>query len=359
MIAELGHTVRFGAMELMRELERVAHEVGFAGLGITGAEPFPEVGETIQARRDAGQHAKLHFTYAAPERATDVGASVPWAVRLLVASMPYLPAAGSPQASISSSPSGRIARFAVGQPYARLRHGLSEMASVLAGSGYRTEILADDNRLVDRAAAVRAGVGWWGKNTMVLDPRHGPWLLLGSIATDAMLDRTDPMVRDCGTCEACVPACPTGALVAPGVLDARLCLAAWAQAPGDIPEEMRAPMGDRIYGCDDCLEACPPGARLLSEATRRRGRVDLRRLLEVSDVELLEDHGHFYIPRRDPDYIRRNALVAVGNVGSEDDLGVLAGFLSHPSPMLVRHAVWAIARIGGVIAEKVLEEHQR
>ena len=137
-------------------------------------------------------------------------------------------------------------------------------------AGHRAAVLCDDSRLVDRAAAVRAGVGWWGKSTMVLAPGHGPWLLLGSVVTDASLPPDTPMARDCGTCAACLPACPTGALVAPGVLDARRCLAALAQSPGAIPREFRRAMGDRLYGCDDCLEACPPGQRARLAARRRR-----------------------------------------------------------------------------------------
>jgi len=269
----------------------------------------------------------------------------------VAASMAYLPAAGSPGADPGS---GRIARFAVEEPYAQLRARLEALAALLIRAGHEAAVVADDNRLVDRAAAVRSGVGWWGKNTMVLDPKHGPWLLLGAVITDAELAPTPAMVRDCGTCSACLPACPTGALVAPGVLDARRCLAHWAQAPGDIPVALRAAMGDRIYGCDDCLEACPPGRQLLAAAGKDNGRVDLIELLGSSDRDLRIRFGHMYIPKRNVDYLRRNALVALGNTGTEDDITVLAGFLDHPNRMLQRHAIWAIDAIGGALAQSVL-----
>ena len=164
------------------------------------------------------------------------------------------------------------------------------------------------------------------------------------------------MMRDCGSCTACVPACPTGALVEPGILDARRCLAAVLQQPGDIPMDLRAAVGDRLYGCDECLVACPPGSRLLAEATESRGTVDPRWVLTAPASELLEAFGRFYIPGRDPRWLRRNALVVVGNTGSQDDLVLLAGYLSHPDRMLAEHARWAIGAIGGAVTSRILDQ---
>ncbi len=338
-------------MDLWAQLRRAATEAGLAGLGVTDTAPFPDVRATIHERRELGYAGRLKFTYRDPETATDIRRTYPWARALIVGSYPYLPEAGSPARGAGR---GRIARFAVGDPYRRLRAALDSVAGLVRETGHRAEVVADDNRLVDRAAAVRAGIGWWGKNTMVLDPKHGPWLLLGSVVTDAALQPTAPMRRDCGTCSACLPACPTGALVAPGVLDSRRCLAHWAQAPGDIPLEFRAAMGDRIYGCDDCLEACPPGRHLLGSATRAAGEVDLHELLALPDRALLERFGHMYLPKRDPIYLRRNALVALGNTGTDADVAALAGFLAHPSAMLRRHAAWALGRIGTGRATRAL-----
>jgi epoxyqueuosine reductase len=188
---------------------------------------------------------------------------------------------------------------------------------------------------------------------MVLSPKFGPWLLFGSVVTDAQLEPDQPMTRDCGTCSACLPACPTGALVAPGVLDARLCLAAWAQAPGIIPEPFRELMGDRLYGCDDCSEACPPGRPLLRRATKRRGRVDLEWLLRASDDRLLAAFGHWFIPRGQADVIRRNGLIAAGNSGREELARVVAPHTAHPNPMVAEHARWALHRLGGPVARAV------
>jgi epoxyqueuosine reductase len=274
-----------------------------------------------------------------------------------VGAWPYLPDGGHPGETVSGT--GRIARFATRNHYVGLRRALDGVAEQLRAAGHRAEVLVDDNRLVDRAAAVRAGVGWWGKNTMVLAPRFGPWLLLGTVVTDALLLATEAMQRDCGTCSACLPACPTGALVAPGVLDATRCLAYWSQTPGVIPAEFREAMGDRVYGCDDCLDACPPGGRLLEASAQRRGRVDLLALLASDDRTLLRAYGHFYVPRRQARYLRRNALVALGNAGGGGAALVAAGYLGHPDWLLRAHAAWALGRLGGPMARAALHQAKR
>lgn len=340
-------------MRLEQQLASVALERGATGFGICAVEPFTDVRRDLEARVRDGSHAELTFTYNDPARSTDVSRSFPWAHRLAVVGWPYVPRAGSPGPPESGS--GRIARFATEDFYIGLRNVLGELAEILSAAGHRAETLADDNRLVDRAAAVRAGVGWWGKSTMVLAPRAGPWLLIGSVVTDADLSVSEPMKRDCGTCTACIPACPTGALVAPGVLDARRCLARWAQAGGVIPREYRALMGDRLYGCDDCLDACPPGQRLLSEAVAPRGRVDLVALLDASDEELLRDFGHFYLPRRRPAILRRNALVALGNGGGPEHVPVVGSYLTDPDWVLRLHAAWALGALGGSVAHRELK----
>lgn len=328
----------------LAHLQRLAVASGLDRFGVASAEPFDEVRTTIEERRAAGLHGGLTFTYNQPQRSTDVRRSLPWANRLIVGGRAYLPEAGTSGEPLPGT--GRIARFAVEDSYEPLRSALAELAGHLARAGFRAELLVDDNRLVDRAAAVRAGVGWWGKNTMVLAPGQGPWMLLGSVATDADIAVTEPMLRDCGTCAACLPACPTGALVAPGVLDARRCLAAIAQLPGSIPVEFREAMGDRIYGCDDCLDACPPGERLADRAAEHRGRVDLRWLLEASDEELLAEFDRFYLPRRRPTVLRRNALVAAGNSGLAELASVVSPYLTHPDPVLAEHAGWAMEALG-------------
>ncbi len=306
----------------------------------------------MDRRAAGGWSGLLRFTYADPQTATDISRSFLWAARLVVGAVTYLPVAGNPGPARENH--GRVARFATSDHYEPLRRGLRSVRGVLQSAGYRAEVLMDDSRLVDRAAAVRAGIAWWGKSTMALSPRYGPWTLLGSVATEAELPTTLPMQRDCGTCVACIPACPTGALDQEGTLDATRCISYWAQMPGFIPRSIREAWGDRLYGCDACLDACPPGQRWLGLATGEAGRVDLVELLELTDDELRERFSHFYIPRNDPAHLRRNALVALGTCGSSEIVPIVAGYLRAGPAMLRSHAAWALGRIGGSAAVEAL-----
>jgi epoxyqueuosine reductase len=341
------------AERLADTLRKTGQDHGLVGFGVCTVDPFDEVRFEMDRRIDLGLAGRRRFTYTDPEVATAVGRSFPWAERLVVASVTYLPAAGSPGPAAANT--GRIARFATIDHYRPLRLGLAAVAEQLEAIGYRAEVLADDNRLVDRAAAVRAGVAWWGKSTMALAPGFGPWLLLGSVVTDAVLPVSPPMIRDCGTCVACIPACPTGALDEEGVLDATRCISYWAQTPGFIPHAIREAWGDRLYGCDDCLEACPPGSRLAEGAASTAGRVDLVDILERTDKELMAIYAHFYVPRRDARFLRRNALVALGHSGTGRAVPILTRYLESGTPVLRGHAAWSLARIGGDAARAALQ----
>ena len=332
-------------MDIAARLRALAGSQGLAGIGFCGVEPFAETRGDLEAAVASGRSGRLTFTFSDPSTASDVSRSFPWARSLIVAAHSYAADAGNPGRPKPGT--ARIARFAAADHYAPLRHALAAVASVMRTAGHRAEVLVDDNRLVDRAAAVRAGVGWWGKSSMVLVPGAGPWVLLGSVVTDAVLPSDAPMRRDCGTCSACIPACPTGAIVAPGVIDARRCLAHWAQAPGEIPAEFRTAMGDRLYGCDECLDACPPGYRAIGATDAASGRVALVPLLAMDDRRLRAAFARFYVPRNDVRYLRRNALVALGNSGSANSVGVVAGYAGHPDPLLRGHASWALGRLGG------------
>jgi epoxyqueuosine reductase len=326
-------------MGLVTELrDAVDPDVRF---GVTDFAPFPEVATAIRQRVDSGLHGGLGFTYGDPDGSANPLRHFPWASSIVVAAVPYL-AAGD---GVSPSPPRSVARFADGDRYERVRATLDAVTGVLRSNGYRTEQVYDDDRLVDRAVAVRAGVAWNGKSTMALTPGHGPWFLIGSVVTDADLDPSSPMVRDCGTCVACIPACPTDAIIAPGVLDASRCLAAVLQRPGPIPDELRVAVGARIYGCDECLVACPPGDRALKAVSHRDSRLEPADVLGLADNELSVIAAHWYVPKRNMRFVRRNALVALGNVGDESHVGILAGHLGHPDSLLRSHAAWALGQV--------------
>jgi epoxyqueuosine reductase len=331
-----------------------AAAAGLDAIGIASAGPFDDARERLVERKAAGLHGGMHFTYGQPARSTDPGRALAGAQALVVGARRYRrqpPARTRPPAAAA-----RVASYSWRDDYAALRRSLEEVTTPLVDAGYRTKVLVDDNALVDRAAAYRAGLGWFGKNSNVLVPAIGSWVILGSVVTDAPLPPDAAPVADgCGPCTRCLGACPTGALVEPGVLDARRCLAWLLQAPGSFPVEFRAALGDRIYGCDDCQEVCPPNI-----AAERRSPppaagecdeawVEVVSLLEMDDDALLGRFGRWYIARRDPRYLRRNALVVLGNVGdgaAPDVERVLVAALGSGDELLHEHAAWAARRLG-------------
>jgi epoxyqueuosine reductase len=348
---------------LARDVVDLGTSAGLSAVGIAGAAPFTDTRATLEARREAGLHGGMQFTYRNPARSTDPDRILSGARSLVVGARGYLRQDPAPDpahpAGGSVRPTGSIARYARHDHYRALRAALDRIADHLVAEGRRARVVVDDNALVDRAAAQRAGLGWFGRNTLLLLPGLGSWSVLGSVVTDAPLDPTPPRgptepAEGCGTCRRCVTACPTGALVEDGVLDAGRCLAWLAQAPGTFPLEFREALADRIYGCDDCQQVCP-----VNRTGERRhvppdpeadsaAEVDLLDLLAASDADLLADHGRWYIAERDPRYLRRNALVALGNVGDAGDpatVAALAGYARGADELLAEHARWALDRL--------------
>jgi epoxyqueuosine reductase len=365
-----------GAGQLADELCRVGRQAGLDAVGICDASPFGETRRVLLDRRARGWAAGMQFTYRKPERSTNPQLTLPGASALFVGARRYeraeptRPNHQSERAEpgvaarhrsdrTSDRVGGRVAMYAWIDHYQPLRAALGAVAGFLAEAGWRAQVVVDDNALVDRAAAVRAGLGWYGKNTNVLLPGAGSWFVLGSVLTDAPLTAgrpAPPRVADgCRSCQRCLVACPTGALVGPGQLDARRCLAWLVQAPGVFPREFREALGDRLYGCDDCQTSCPingvasrhhPPPKAESEAQRF---VDVLWLLSAPDEELMAALGRWYIPSREPRYLRRNALVVLGNTGDPSDPAVvdaLGRALADDDPLLRAHAVWAAARLG-------------
>ncbi|MPY92751.1 MAG: tRNA epoxyqueuosine(34) reductase QueG [Acidimicrobiia bacterium] len=331
-------------------LKALGRARGLDAVGVARAEVFASTREALEQRRAQGLNGSMGFTYRNPERATDPRRLLRDAHTLVVGAIGYRRRAPLPPAGAN----GRVARYAWEDHYCTLRRALGGIVDELRSHGWRATVVLDDNGLVDREAAYRAGLGWYGKNSNLLLPGKGSWFVLGSVVTDCDLPADAPVAEGCGSCHRCLDSCPTGAIVAPGVVDARRCLAWLVQAPGTFPPEHRSALGDRVYGCDDCQEVCPPNRRQEVAAAPPPGPaaeawVPLLDLLAASDEELLDRHGRWYVHQREPRWLRRNALLALGNVGDAHDeavLGCLTGYLGHPDPMLRAHATWAARRLG-------------
>ena len=332
------------------ELRALGLEAGLCAVGAASAEPFDDVRVELERRRDLGLHGGMQFTFRNPARSTDPDRALPGAGSLIVGAYDYQ---RTPPPMPADVPVARVAAYSWEDHYAVLREALEPIAEALRAAGHRATVIADQNHLVDRAAAHRAGIGWWGKSSNILVPGVGSLVVLGAVVTDAHVapDHDDPMADGCRTCTACLDGCPTGAIIEPGVIDARRCLAWLVQTDGMFPVEYREALGDRIYGCDDCQDVCPPNKvrmRRPSEAGADEAWVDVLSVLAAGDDELMQRLGRWYIPDRDPDYLRRNALIVLGNVADATPAvtAVVARYLADPNPLLRAHAVWTARRLG-------------
>jgi epoxyqueuosine reductase len=325
------------------ELELLADELGIDVIGAAPAEPYEETERHIAERRARGLFADMRFTMARPEVSCHPETLLPGAKSVISAALCYY--GEEPELAAGQ---GRLPRYTWFDAYSELRGKLDALGHRLGGE-YR--VLVDENDHVDREAAARAGVGFYGKNTMLITRRHGSWVVLGTLVTDVEIERSTPLALDCGSCTLCIEACPTGALDEPGTLDSTLCLSYWSQAPGEIPEEHRAELGAQVYGCDICQDVCPWNRGI---EKRREGEappagaephVSLVEWLEASDEELRAKYDRLYFPRKDPRYLRRNALVALGNCGEPELRPAAEAYAAGDDPMLREHAEWSLARL--------------
>jgi epoxyqueuosine reductase len=259
-----------------------------------------------------------------------------------------------------------VARYAWGLDYHEVfKDKLAALhAWVEERLGRKVEVraLVDTARIVDRAVAQRAGLGWYGKNTNLLNRERGSWVLLGELLLDVELAPDEPVRTHCGSCARCMPACPTGALIAPGVLDNDRCISYLTiELRGPIPRHMRPLMGDWVFGCDICQEACPVNRKAVPgnhpEFAPEAGigpSPNLIELLAMTEDEFRARFKHSPVRRARWAGLRRNAAVALGNVGGRPAIPALVRALHGESPLVRGHAAWALGRIGGDAADLAL-----
>jgi epoxyqueuosine reductase len=325
------------------ELARAAAELGLDVVGAARADAYEETERHIRERRARGLFADMRFTMARPEESCHPETLLEGARTVVSAALCYYEPGPEPGVG-----EGRLSRYTWSDRYAELREKLDALGRRLGG---RYRVFVDANQHVDREAAARSGVGFYGKNTLLITKRHGSWVVLGTLVTDVELEPTAPLDTDCGSCTLCIDACPTGALDDPGVLDATRCLSYWTQAPAAVPEPYRAELGASVYGCDICQDVCPWNRGIEKRRAEARVPLDaeptvsLVEWLEADGTELVRRYDRLYVPRNDPRYLRRNALVAAGNVGGEREREVVRRYLHDDDDMLCEHARWALDRL--------------
>jgi epoxyqueuosine reductase len=325
------------------ELMELAADLGIDAVGAIPVAPYDDTERHIRERRSRGLFADMRFTMARPDVSCHPETLLDGARTVVAAARCYYRDGPPPSAD-----EGVLPRYTWRDEYAELRAQLDALGRTLGGS-YR--VLVDENAHVDRAAAVRAGVAFYGKNTMAITRRHGSWVVLGVLVTEVEIDTTPALELDCGECRLCIDACPTGALDEPGTLDATKCLSYWTQAPAAIPEEYRAELGAMVYGCDVCQDVCPWNRgvekrwRGQGTAIGAEGRVSLVDWLSRDWDELVADLDRLYVPRNEARWLRRNALIAAGNVGTRELEPAVQRYEHDSDPILSDAAQWALARI--------------
>ena len=324
------------------ELERLADELGLDAIGAGPPEPYAGTERHIAERKALGLFADLKFTMAQPKVSCHPESLLPEARTVISAALCYYADAPEPTPG-----EGRLPRYTWTDAYAELRERLEELGRRLGGD---FRVLVDANQHVDREAAARSGVGFYGKNTMLITRKHGSWVVLGTLVTTTELEPTSSLGLDCGSCRLCIDACPTNALEEAGVLDVNRCLSYWTQSRHSIPEPVRVALGDRVYGCDICQDVCPWNRgveKRRAGATHKDAEphVSLVDWLEAEDAELRVGYDRLFVPRNDPRYLRRNALVALGNGGSLEHRQHIEPYADSEDDLLREHAEWSLARL--------------
>jgi epoxyqueuosine reductase len=361
--------------ELREELRRRLQALGFDAVRF--ARMSEPLGGNLRARIEAGQFADMHWMERTADKRTNPDLVLPGVKTMIMLGVNYWPGAqrmsGVAEANAGAPGKPVWARYAMHEDY----HDTIKPALVAAGKvleelcGARTEdyrYYVDTGPVQERGWAERAGLGFIGKNAMLISRDFGNWLFLATIlacveippdeplsAKDKPRENAEPRVGLlCGKCSRCIEACPTEAIVAPGVVDARKCISYQTiENKGVIPRELRAGIGRRIYGCDVCAEVCPwnrfaqDSRKVLLTARYELTDLPLREVLELTPARFAEVFKKTAIKRVKLAGLLRNACVVAGNTGAEECLDMLARLASHESALVRAHAVWAVYRIAG------------
>jgi epoxyqueuosine reductase len=335
--------------EIKGQLVAFARAIGFDSCRVAPCDS-PAHAKEFRDWLSDGSHGELGYMQRGEEKRCDPQKILPGAKSIIVLASNYFQGAAGTAATTTT---GRIARYAWGDDYHDvIARKLDKIDKFLARFGGEQKCYVDTGPILERDHAAAAGIGWHGKSTMLIDPELGTWFFLAEILTTLEFPRDKPQRDRCGTCMRCITACPTGAITTPHRLDSRRCISYLTiELKGSIPLEFRPLIGDRIFGCDDCLEACPWNrfARVSREsafaAKESTSAMSLRDYLSLDDNEFRELFRNSPIKRIKRRGFLRNVCVALGNVGTTADLPTLERALDDHEPLVSEHAEWAIKQI--------------
>ena len=345
-------------MTIEQEIRTRAEELGFVACGFTRADAAVHAGGQLKEWLGEGRHGEMVWMEErAGQRASPQGLW-PDARSVIALAMSYAPAT-DPLGLADAGDRGRISAYAQGGDYHKtVKKALKALGRWLHDRfGGELKLFVDTAPVMEKPLAAAAGIGWQGKHTNLLSREHGNWLFLGIIYTSLELQPDEPASEGmhCGSCTACIAACPTGAITGPHRIDARACISYLTiEHHGPIPEQYREAIGNRIYGCDDCLAACPWNRFAQSAAANRaflpRAELAAPRLadlLELDDSGFREMFAGSPIKRIGRSRFIRNCLIAAGNSGERGMAGRVGELVGDPDPVVADAAVWALGRLGG------------
>ena len=344
-------TDQVSGAELKAQLVSFARQIDFNSCRIAACDMPAHATEFREWLRD-GAHGEMNYMQGGEEKRCDPQKVLPGARSIIVLAANYFQ--GEQVRRSQTAATGRIARYALGDDYHDvIAAKLAKLDQFLSGFGGQQKCYVDTGPILERDHAAQAGIGWHGKNTMLIDEQLGTWFFLAEILTTLELPSDQPVQDRCGTCDRCIKACPTGAITAPHRLDARRCISYLTiELKGPIPLELRPLIGDRIFGCDDCLDVCPWNrfAQVSHEtafsARKSTTGMSLREYLELTDAEFRQLFKNSPIKRIKRRGFLRNVCVALGNAGDVSDLPALQRAAADPEPLIAGHAAWAIEQIG-------------
>jgi epoxyqueuosine reductase len=343
-----------------------ARAAGFAAVRVTApAAISPAHAERLSAFVREGRHGDMEWMAATAERRGHPLALWPQARSIVMLGMSYAPD-GDPLAVLAEPLRGAISCYAQSADYHDVvKAGLKRVAGALQrASGAEVKVFVDTAPLMEKPLAQAAGLGWQGKHTNLVSREHGSWLFLGAVLSTAELEPDAPETDHCGTCRRCLEVCPTNAFPAPYQLDPRRCISYLTiEHKGHIAPDLRQPMGNRVFGCDDCLAVCPwnkfaAAAREAKLAARNGARSPpLAELLALDDAAFRARFAGTPVKRTGRDRVVRNALIAAGNSGDASLLPAVQRLLEDASPLVRAMAVWALRRLAGTESWAAARNH--
>ncbi|TJY42411.1 tRNA epoxyqueuosine(34) reductase QueG [Cohnella pontilimi] len=348
--------------DLKEEMIAAAPELGIDKIGVASAEPFTELKERLVRHRELGYESG--FEEPDLDKRTEPALLMPNARSIISIAVAYPSKLKNAPVSEPGKRRGILSRSAWGVDYHdALRRRLDRLAAWLTERVPEVSLMpmVDTGELADRAVAERAGIGWSGSNCAIISPELGSWMYLGEMITDLPLPTDQPIADGCGDCTICIDACPTGALVGPGQLNAQRCISFVTQTKGLVDEELMLKIGNRLYGCDTCQIVCPVNrgidmrhhTELLPDPEVAKPL--LRPLLAMGNREFRDKFGASAAAWRGRKPIQRNALIGLGNFRDAESVPDVARVLREdPRPELRATAAWALGRIGGQAAVDAL-----